>query len=198
RAFDRGFTLVAHLYSGMSTVRREGGYRIAGVIEAAWMLDGMSVELIADGAHLPPALLALAHRIKTSDRAILVTDAMRAAGLPEGRYPLGAKDSGLEAIVRDGVAWMPDGQAFAGSVATAGRLLVTAVRDALIPLSDAVAMWSATPARIAGVDNRKGSLAVGKDADIAILGPDFAVKSVLTRGRVARGRVALGDGSPGA
>jgi N-acetylglucosamine-6-phosphate deacetylase len=185
-AFDHGFTLVTHLYSAMSTVKRVGGYRIPGIIEAAWMLDGLAVELIADGKHLPPPLLRLAHRIKTPAGACLVTDAMRAAGLPDGRYPLGGRDSGQEALVRDGVAWIADGTAFAGSVATAERLLATVVRDAGLPLNDAVAMWSSTPARVAGVQDRKGSLAVGKDADIVSLGPDFDIRLVIARGRIER------------
>jgi N-acetylglucosamine-6-phosphate deacetylase len=185
-AYDHGFTLVTHLYSAMSTVKRVGGYRIPGILEAAWMLDGLAVELIADGKHLPPPLLRLAHRIKTPAGACLVTDAMRAAGLPDGRYPLGGRDSGQEAVVRDDVAWIADGTAFAGSVATAERLLATVVRDADLPLTDAVAMWSSTPARVAGVQDRKGSLAVGKDADIVALGPGFDVRLVIARGRIER------------
>ncbi len=186
RAYDHGFALVTHLYSAMSTVKRVGGYRIPGILEAAWLIDGLAVELIADGRHLPPPLLRLAHRIKSSNGACLVTDAMRAAGLPDGTYPLGGRNSGRDAVVRDGVAWVADGTAFAGSVATAERLLATMVLDAGIPLTDAVTMWSSTPARIAGLSGRKGSLAAGKDADIVSLGPGFDVRFVLARGRMAR------------
>ncbi len=186
RAFDAGFTLVTHLYSAMSTVKRVGGYRVPGVLEAAWLLDGMYVELIADGRHLPPSLLRLARKIKGPARCCLVTDAMRAAGLPDGSYPLGSRDSGQTAVVRDGVAWMSDGQAFAGSVATAERLLAVMVRDAGIPLTEAAEMWTATPARAIGADRRKGSLAPGKDADIVTLSPDFETRLVLSRGRIAR------------
>ena len=190
-AYDHGFTLVTHLYSAMSTVKRVGGYRIPGILEAAWLLDGLAVELIADGKHLPPPLLRLAHRIKTPAGACLVTDAMRAAGLPDSRYPLGGRDSGQEALVRDGVAWIADGSAFAGSVATAERLLATVVRDAGLPLVDAVAMWSSTPAKIAGVHDRKGSLAVGKDADIVALSPGFDVRLVLAMGRIVRSEYTI-------
>lgn len=197
RAYDHGCTLVTHLYSAMSTVKRVGGYRIPGILEAAWLLDGLAVELIADGRHLPPPLLRLAHKIKTSNGACLVTDAMRAAGLPDGTYPLGGRDSGRDAIVRDGVAWVADGTAFAGSVATAERLLATVVRDAGLPLTDAVAMWSSTPARIAGVSNRKGSLAVGKDADIVALSPGFGVRLVVARGRIARNDYVQGTTAAG-
>jgi len=186
RAFDAGFTLVTHLYSAMSTVKRVGGYRVPGVLEAAWLLDGMYVELIADGRHLPPSLLRLARKIKTPEKCCLVTDAMRAAGLPDGNYPLGAKDGGQFAVVRDGVAWMPDGQAFAGSVATAERLLAVTVLDAGIPLTEAAAMWTSTPARAIGAGGRKGSLAPGKDADIVTLSPGFETRLVLARGQIAR------------
>lgn len=186
RAFDAGFTLVTHLYSAMSTVKRVDGYRVPGVLEAAWLLDGMYVELIADGRHLPPSLLRLARKIKGPDRCCLVTDAMRAAGLPEGTYPLGARDGGQTAVVRDGVAWMPDGRAFAGSVATAERLLAVMVRDAGIPLPEAAEMWTSTPARAIGAEGRKGSLAPGKDADIVTLSPGFETRLVLARGRIVR------------
>jgi N-acetylglucosamine-6-phosphate deacetylase len=189
-AYDHGFTLVTHLYSAMSTVKRVGGYRIPGILEAAWLLDGLAVELIADGKHLPPPLLRLAHKIKTPAFACLVTDAMRAAGLPDGRYPLGGLDSGQEAIVRDNVAWIADGSAFAGSVATAEQLLSNVVRDAGLPMTDAVTMWSATPARIAGVADRKGSLAAGKDADIVCLSPGFEVRFVMARGQIVRNEYA--------
>ncbi|NLJ46927.1 MAG: N-acetylglucosamine-6-phosphate deacetylase [Treponema sp.] len=186
RAFDAGFTLVTHLYSAMSTVKRVGGYRVPGVLEAAWLLDGLYVELIADGRHLPPSLLRLARKIKGPDRCCLVTYAMRAAGLPDGTYPLGAKDGGQSAVVREGVAWIPDGTAFAGSVATAERLFATAVRDAGFPLAEAASMWTLAPARAIGAEGRKGSLAPGKDADIVTLSPEFETRLVLSRGRTAR------------
>ncbi len=78
----------------------------------------MSVEVIADGKHLPASLLKLIYKIKGPDRIALVTDAMRGAGMPEGKSILGPKDDGLDVVIENGVAMLPDRTAFAGSVAT--------------------------------------------------------------------------------
>lgn len=83
-AFENGYTLATHLYSGMSGVTRRNAYRYAGVIEAAFLIDAMDVEVIADGIHLPAPLLKLVYKIKGPDRIALITDAMRAAGMPGG------------------------------------------------------------------------------------------------------------------
>lgn len=100
---ESGFRHVTHLYSGCSTVRRISGYRIAGVVEAALILDCLTVELIADGHHLPPSLIKSALRAKSLDKVCVVTDAMAAAGLGPGRYRLGKK----EVVVAQG--GVPDG-----------------------------------------------------------------------------------------
>ena len=73
--------LITHLYSAMSGVTRRNAYRYAGVIESAYIIDEMDVEIIADGIHLPPPLLKLVYKIKGADRIALITDAMRAAGM---------------------------------------------------------------------------------------------------------------------
>src|SRR6185436_11904362 len=124
-AFENGYSLATHLYSAMSGVTRRNAFRYAGVIESAFIIDEMDVEIIADGVHLPAPLLKLVYKIKGADRTALITDAMRAAGMPAGESVLGNKDSGLKAIVEDGVAKLPDRTSFAGSVATADRLVRT-------------------------------------------------------------------------
>jgi N-acetylglucosamine-6-phosphate deacetylase len=125
RAFENGFTHVTHLYSGMSMVRRINAYRYAGVVESAFLIDDMTVEIIADGKHLPQSLLKLIYKIKGPDRICLVTDSMRAAGMPDGEYILGSLRTDQKVVVEDGVAKLPDRSAFAGSVATADRLVKT-------------------------------------------------------------------------
>ncbi|RKL63541.1 N-acetylglucosamine-6-phosphate deacetylase [Thermoanaerobacteraceae bacterium SP2] len=184
RAFENGFTHVTHLYSGMSMVRRINAYRYAGVVESAFLIDDMTVEIIADGKHLPQSLLKLIYKIKGPDRICLVTDSMRAAGMPDGEYILGSLKSGQEAIVEEGVAKLPDRSAFAGSVATADRLVKTMVEIACVPLIDAVRMMTSTPARIIGVADRKGALVPGKDADIIVFDERINIKTVITRGTV--------------
>ncbi|WP_460972816.1 N-acetylglucosamine-6-phosphate deacetylase [Spirosoma migulaei] len=182
-AYENGYSLVTHLYSAMSGVTRRNAFRYAGVIESAFLLD-LDVEIIGDGIHLPPPLLKLVYKIKGADRTALITDAMRAAGMPEGESTLGSLKNGLKVIVEDGVAKLPDRTAFAGSVATMNRLVRNMVQLADVPLLEAVRIASTTPARIMGVDHRKGSLAKGKDADIVLFDQDFTVGMTMVQGKI--------------
>lgn len=183
QAYESGYSLVTHLYSGMSTVVRKQGYRYAGVVESALLLDELTVEIIADGHHLPASLLKLIYKVKGSDRICLVTDSMRAAGMPEGTYRLGSLDDGQEVIVEGGVAKLPCRTAFAGSVATANVLVRTMVEKAEVSLPEAVKMITLTPARVLGIDGQKGSLAPGKDADVTVFDKDFNIQRVFVLGK---------------
>ena len=190
KGFENGYILATHLYSAMSTITRRNAYRYAGVIEAAFLIDEMDVELIADGRHVPPPLLQLALKIKGPSRIALITDAMRGAGMPEGEFILGNKNSGLKAIVEDGVAKLPDRSSFAGSVATTDRLVRTMINMAKVSVIDAVKMMTYTPARIMNVADRKGSLAVGKDADIVIFDDNVNIRSTIIKGNIVYDGVA--------
>ena len=182
-AAARGCRLITHLYSCTSTIRRDHGFRIAGVLEAAYLVDDICAELIADGCHLPPELLRLAYKLKGPNRLCLVTDAMSAAGTEaEGEFELG----GVKCVVEDGVAKLLDRSAFAGSIATADRLVRTC-RAAGIPLSDAVKMITETPAAIMGLSS-KGRLAVGMDADIVIFDENVTVHTVILGGETVIGK----------
>jgi len=183
-AFENGFTLATHLYSGMSGVTRRNAYRFAGVIESAYIIDEMDVEIIADGIHLPAPLLKLVYKIKGADRTALITDAMRAAGMPPGESTLGSIHNGLKVIVEDGVAKLPDRSSFAGSVATADRLIRSMIRMADVPLLEAVRMMTATPARILQVADKKGSITVGKDADLVIFDSEINIEMTMVKGKV--------------
>lgn len=183
-AFREGYTLATHLYSAMSGVTRRNAYRYAGVIEAAFLTDDMDVEIIADGVHLPAPLLKLVYKIKGAERTALITDAMRAAGMPEGESMLGNINDGIKVIVENGVAKLPDRTSFAGSVATADRLVRTMINIAELPLQKAIQMITATPARIAGVSDKKGSIAAGKDADIVLFDEGIHVAMTMIKGRI--------------
>ncbi len=183
-AVENGYSLATHLYSAMSGVTRRNTYRYAGVIESAYLIDSMDVEIIADGIHLPPPLLKLVYKIKGPDRIALITDAMRAAGMPEGESVLGNKETGLKVIVENGVAIMADRSSFAGSVATTDRLVRTMVQMADIPLIEAVRMISKTPATIMGVETTKGSLTIGKDADVLIFDENINIKITIINGEI--------------
>ena len=183
-AFENGYTLATHFYSCMTGVTRKKALRYAGVVESAYLIDEMDVEVIADGIHCPPPLLKLIYKIKGTDRMALITDSMRAAGMPEGDSILGSLHDGLKVIVEDGVAKLPDRTSFAGSVATTDRLVRTMVKEAEVPLLDAVRMATNTPASILGVADRKGSLIPGKDADIVIFDDDIRVRMTIVNGRI--------------
>jgi len=183
-AFEAGFTLGTHFYSCMSGVSRRNCFRYAGVIETAYLLDEMDVEIIADGIHLPAPLLKLIYKIKGPDRIALITDSMRAAGMPPGDSILGSKHNGLKVLVEDGVAKLPDRTSFAGSVATCDRLVRNMVNMAEVPLLEAVKMASLTPANILGLGASKGSLICGKDADIVIFDSNINVSTTIVQGRI--------------
>jgi N-acetylglucosamine-6-phosphate deacetylase len=183
-AFENGYTLATHLYSCMSGVTRRNAFRFAGAIESAFIIDEMNVEIIADGIHLPPPLLKLIYKIKGPDRIALITDAMRAAGMGPGESILGGLKNGLRVIVEDGVAKLPDRSSFAGSIATADRLVWNMVKMADVPLIEAIRMITVTPAKIIGVADKKGALVAGKDADIVIFNEDIEVQATIIKGRV--------------
>jgi len=188
KAFENGFTLATHLYSAMSGVTRRNAFRYAGVVESAFIIDDMDVEIIADGVHLPAPLLKLVYKIKGPDRTALITDAMRAAGTDVRESVLGNMQNGLRVIVEDGVAKLPDRTSFAGSIATADRLVRTMISMGGVSLKDSVKMITATPARILGVSDRKGELAVGKDADILIFDDTITIKMTIIQGKIVYDR----------
>ena len=183
-ASKNGYSLFTHLYSAMSGVTRRNGYRYAGVIESAFLIDEMDVEIIADGVHLPAPLLKLVYKIKGADRTALITDAIRSAGTDVTESILGSIDNGVKVIIEDGVAKLPDRASFAGSIATADRLVRSMISLADVSLEDAVKMISATPARILGVLNKKGTLAAGKDADIIIFDNNINVSMTMINGKI--------------
>jgi N-acetylglucosamine-6-phosphate deacetylase len=184
-AFENGYTLLTHFYSAMSGVTRKNAFRYAGVIEAGYLHDELDVEIIADGVHLPAPLLKLIYKIKGPEHIALITDAMRGAGMPEGASILGSRANGLPVIIEDGVAKMPDRSSFAGSVATADRLVRVMVEKAEVPLVDAIRMITHTPARIMKLDNKIGTLAAGMDADIVIFDENIRISKTIIKGKLA-------------
>lgn len=182
-AWRAGAAHMTHFYSCMSTISRRNAFRYAGTIEYGYFQDGMSVEIIADGIHVPADLLHLLLKIKGTERISLVTDSMRAAGMPEGQSILGGLADGQPVIVEDGVAKLLDRSAFAGSVATADRLVRTMVREAGCSIPEAVRMMTENPARVMGIARRKGSILPGKDADIVIFDDDINVQKTIIAGK---------------
>ena len=187
--FENGYTLATHFYSAMSGVTRRNAFRYAGVVEAGYLIDAMDVEIIADGIHLPAPLLQLVYKIKGAARTALITDAMRGAGMPEGESVLGSIRNGLKVIIEDGVAKLPDRSSFAGSVATADRLVRNMVKLGTVSMQEAVRMMTSTPARILKVDQRMGSLEPGKQADIVIFDDAVSVQMTMVKGNIVFNKI---------
>ena len=183
-AIADGYTHVTHFYSCMSGVTRRNAMRFAGIIESTYLLDELTTEIIVDGVHLPAPLLKLIYKVKGASKVALITDAMRAAGMPPGESILGSKKNGLRVIVEDGVAKLMDRTSFAGSVATTDMLVRNMMSLGNVSLQDAVTMMTQTPAIIMGVDNIKGSIEKGKDADIVIFDDNINVRMTMVGGEV--------------
>lgn len=188
--YEAGFTHVTHLYSAMSSMVRRGGFRYPGLIESAFCIEGLTVEVIADGCHLPPEILRMVYRTMGADRVALTCDSMRCAGQQVTESILGSLENGQRVIIEDDVAKMPDRTAFAGSIATDDRLVRVMVHQAGVPLADAVRMMTLTPARIMGLAQRRGSIACGKEADLISFNDHIDISGVMVGGRVLLGMEA--------
>ena len=178
RASENGCNLITHLYSCTSTITRDHGFRRLGVIETAYLLDDMYVEIICDGKHLPPELIKLIYKCKGSDRIALITDSLALAGTDQTHGWM----QSTEFIIEDGVCKLMDRSAFAGSIATADRLVRVAVQEADIPVAEAVKMITRVPASIMGL-SQKGSIAKGKDADLVVFDENIGIKEIFAMGK---------------
>lgn len=176
-AYKSGYTHATHFYNAMPGFHKRHEYKYEGTVESIYLLDDMTVEVIADGIHVLPTILRLIYKIKGVERTCLVTDAMAAAA---SNYHTTFDP---RVIIEDGVCKLADHSALAGSIATMDRLIRTMVQKADIPLADAARMASETPARIMGVSDRKGSLSKGKDADIIAMDSSLNVQGVWAMGQ---------------
>ena len=183
-AIRHGYCDVTHLYSSCSGLIRVNSYRIPGLIEAGLNLDELTVQVIADGKHLPLELLSLIYRCKGAEKIELITDGLQfsASELKEGTVY--RQENGVETVYEDGVMKLLSRQAFAGSVATLHRCVGNMVK-AGVPLAQAVRMASENPARRIGA-NRKGRIRPGCDADLVLLSETLDPVWVMARGRVLR------------
>jgi len=185
-AIQAGLSHAVHCFCNMGTLRRAGPgaaqplKRVAGAVESILYDDRITTELIGDGWHVGDGLMKLAVKVKGVERVCWVTDAMSAAGMPPGRHFVG----GVEAIVEHGIARLPDNTAYASSVTSLDVCVSNGPKLLDLSLSDSIRMASLTPATIIGVQNRKGSLEVGKDADVIVIDADVNVKTTVTRGKV--------------
>ena len=168
-----GIKHATHLFNAMSPLN----HRDPGVVGAA-LTHGITVELIADTFHIHRELFDLLYKIK-KNKLILITDSVRAGGLPDGEYDLG----GQRIVLRGIECRLPDGT-IAGSVLTMMGAVKNMSVNTGVPLHEIIACASLYPARVVGADGSKGSLETGKDADITIFGGDFGIIKTIIGGRV--------------
>lgn len=172
---DLGITQATHLYNGM----RAYSHREPGIIGAVLTDERVVCEVICDGIHLHSGAMDLAVKMKGKDGIILISDAMMATGLKDGKYELGGQD----VYVKEGAARLEDGT-LAGSTLTLNKAVYNMVHIVKVSLEDAVRMASLNPAKTIGVDDRKGSIEVGKDADLIIFDEDLDILKAIVKGNV--------------
>ena len=182
KAIDNGAAHVTHMFNAM----RPFHHREPGIMVAALLRNELKVELIADGIHVDPIVMKLLHNIKGSGGIILVTDAIRACGMPDGDYHF----MDQKIIVKNKRAFLENGT-LAGSTLTMEEAVRNMVRMVGVPVTDAVRMASLNGAKVLGLEHEKGILAVGKDADLVVMDDDFNVHATIYEGQVKYQRDSL-------
>lgn len=177
-AHDAGLSHAAHFYNAMPVVYKEHEFKVPGTVESVYALQDMTVEVIADGIHVPPVMLNVVYQIKGVEKTALITDSLAYAA-SEGNV-----SSEPSVILEDGVCKLADHSALAGSIATMDVLIRTCIHRAEIPMVDVFRMVSETPAKIMGIFDRKGSIEEGKDADIMMFDDDIDLTYVMQMGNV--------------
>jgi N-acetylglucosamine-6-phosphate deacetylase len=187
-AVDAGARCATHTFNAMPPLH----HREPGLLGAVLDIDELTCELICDGIHVHPAALRLAFRAKGLMRSTLVTDAMQAAGMPDGEYRLG----GATVTVSSGRAEIAGGGSIAGSTLTMDAAVANAVRFLGISLQQAAVLASGNPARLLGLDQRKGAIAPGFDADLTILDHDLRACGTVVAGEWIHGPPPDGPAQP--
>ncbi len=181
KGIDCGFSHVTHFYNAVTTYHKEGQKVLAGVVEAAYLNDNVTVELICDGRHIPKDVLRLALKIKGAEKVSAITDGMRISGTNMKTGKLGSLKNGTDVIVDDAVAKLPDMSSYAGSIATMDRCFKVLVKDYGIDMVTASKILSLAPAKHIKADNI-GKIEIGYNADFVIANKDFEVLDVMKNG----------------
>lgn len=175
-AFDAGANHAVHLFNAMPAFT----HREPGVVGAVSDSEHVMAEIICDGVHIHPSMVRAAFKMMGAERMILISDSMRATGMPDGQYTLG----GLDVKVRGNRATLVSDGALAGSVTNLADCMRTAVTKMEIPLETAIACATKNPAISLGVYEERGSISVGKKADIVLLDENLTLKKVIKNGMV--------------
>ena len=172
---SHGLRCVTHTFNAQKGIH----HRDIGTAGAALMVDALSAEMICDLIHLSAPTIKMIVKNKPHDKIILITDAMRAKGIPDGISELG----GQKVIVKNGQARLENG-ALAGSVLKMNDAIKNLVADCNVPLTDAIDYATINPSKNLGISNTKGSIAINKDADFAVLDGNFGVVSTIREGKI--------------
>mgnify|MGYP004461651155 CR=1 FL=1 len=174
KAFDAGANHAVHLYNAMPAFT----HRAPGVVGAVYDGKHVMAEIICDGIHIHPAMVRATFEMMGADRMILISDSMRATGMPDGQYTLG----GLDVKVVGKRATLVSDGAIAGSATNLADCMRTVVKEMQIPLETAVACATINPAKSLGIDDQYGSIKAGKKADIVLLKDNLDLQAVIKDG----------------
>lgn len=175
RCIVAGANSATHLFNAMQPIHQHEPSIIGAALES-----DIYTELICDGFHLHPGIVRLAIKTKGMNRIIGVTDSIMAAGLKDGRYKLGVND----VVVKDGDASLVSDGTRAGSTLTMDKAINNIMKFTGKPIEECVKLISKNPATLLGIDDKKGEIAVGKDADIVILDAGYQIDTTIVEGRV--------------
>ncbi len=185
RGFERGLRHITHIYSMTSSFQRVDGLKHLGTLEMALMTPGVIVEVIADGKHVTDHFWRFITHNKQPQDIVVVSDSMRWAGMPDDPDKI-HKLGDVDVVVEDGVAWLADRSAFAGSVSTMHLMFRRLVRDWGVDIEDAVRMTSTNQAQELGLGESLGSIAPGKQADFVLLDDDLEILQIVKAGHPVR------------
>lgn len=174
-AIDNGAAHVTHIFNAMKPFH----HRNPGVILGSLLRNELKIELIADKLHVHPAVMELLLKLKGSNGIILVSDSIRAGGMHEGEYEFADQ----KVYMKDKRAFLEDGT-LAGSTLTLNMAVKNMVETANARITDAVRMASLNGSKVINMENRKGILAAGKDADIVILDEDYSIDMTIIGGSI--------------
>ncbi len=181
-AYQAGARQATHLFNAMPPFT----HRAPGVVGAAFDHPEVKVELISDGVHIHPSVVRAVFQLFGKDRVILISDSLRATGMPDGTYPFGGQ---MIEVHGSRATMLGHPETLAGSVSDLMACVKTAASFG-VPLADAVTAAAANPAKVLGIYDRVGSLDPGKEANLAVLDGRLDLKAVLFHGKVVSGSLA--------
>jgi len=182
--FENGFSHATHFLNATSMHRKINQTVFAGVMEATYLNDDVTIELISDGRHICKEDFQLAKKIKGVEKISVITDAMRLAGTDIKKGKLGSLKNGTDCVVDDTVAKLADLSSYAGSICTMERALGVLCRDFGFSESDVSVMMSLSPAKLLKLDDKIGSIAENKNADLLIVNKDYKIETVIKNGKI--------------